>query len=296
MTTVLPEYPFSWILGWSTTRSKAFHACRRRYWYQYYGIRHDREVSPARITYLKNLTTVPLTVGELTHQVMATLLHRMERDRSPIDRSRLEAHILHTVAGSLRGRAFAERHYGQCEAIDGAAIGRRVDEHLATYLASERHRWIEAHIAEADRLIIDPEGYGEGRLEGMKIYAKVDLLLTHRGHTTILDWKTGQRDVSSHAEQLLVYAAWAHETLDLPEPTITTAMAYFSPAYGEHVLRPTAADLQATVDRVRRETAAMQACCRDVERNLPLEKEAFPMTENLQVCSGCPFRELCERL
>jgi hypothetical protein len=150
-----------------------------------------------------------------------------------------------------------------------------VEEHLGTYLASDRHRWIRDRIAQAERLIIDPEGYGEGRLAGMKIYAKVDLLLSHQDHTTILDWKTGRRDEERHGDQLLVYAAWARQTLDLPEHSISTAMAYFEPDYGGHRLHPTPAGLEDAIDRVRRQTSAMQACCRDVESNLPLEKRTF---------------------
>ena len=39
----------------------------------------------------------------------------------------------------------------------------------------------------------------------------------------------------------------------------------------------------------------MQELLRDPERNIPLEKASFPLTENLGYCRHCQFRELCDR-
>ena len=35
---------------------------------------------------------------------------------------------------------------------------------------------------------------------------------------------------------------------------------------------------------------------RDPERNIPLDKQAFPLTETTGYCRHCHFRELCDRI
>lgn len=57
----------------------------------------------------------------------------------------------------------------------------------------------------------------------------------------------------------------------------------------------TAADLQGLASEVAAEILAMESACRDPERNIPLGKEKFPLTENLGYCRNCQFRELCNR-
>ncbi|QBE68876.1 hypothetical protein SynWH8101_1290 [Synechococcus sp. WH 8101] len=39
----LPSFAYTQQLGWSTTRSETFRACRRWYFYQYYG-KFDPEI------------------------------------------------------------------------------------------------------------------------------------------------------------------------------------------------------------------------------------------------------------
>ena len=56
-----------------------------------------------------------------------------------------------------------------------------------------------------------------------------------------------------------------------------------------------AADLQGLAAEVAAEIQQMQELLRDPERNIPLEKASFPLTENLGYCRHCQFRELCDR-
>ena len=60
--------------------------------------------------------------------------------------------------------------------------------------------------------------------------------------------------------------------------------------------RPTATDLQGLAAEVAAEIKEMESLCRDRERNIPLAKESFPLTENLGYCRNCQFRELCDRV
>ena len=71
--------------------------------------------------------------------------------------------------------------------------------------------------------------------------------------------------------------------------------AYLQNGYEEIEKRPTAADLQGLAAEVAAEIQQMQELLRDPERNIPLEKASFPLTENLGYCRHCQFRELCDR-
>jgi predicted RecB family nuclease len=135
--------------------------------------------------------------------------------------------------------------------------------------------------------LIEPPGYGETRLRGQKIYAKVDVLIRLPGETLILDWKSGRQDAAKHTRQLLGYAAWAEHNLQIPAEEIRCVLAY---------LQPDSAELDGLAVEVAAEIQQMQSLCKDPERNIPLEKAAFPQTENLGSCRQCQFRELCDRV
>ena len=40
----------------------------------------------------------------------------------------------------------------------------------------------------------------------------------------------------------------------------------------------------------------MQVLCQDPERNIPMPKEAFPLTDNPGICRNCQYRQLCDRI
>jgi hypothetical protein len=136
-------------------------------------------------------------------------------------------------------------------------------------------------------LLIEPPGYGETRLRGQKIYAKVDVLIRLPGETVILDWKSGRQDAAKHTRQLLGYAAWAEHNLQILAEQIRCVLAYLQPDYQELEKQPSSAELDGLAVEVAAEIQQMQALCKDPERNIPLEKEAFPLTENLGSCRQC---------
>lgn len=291
----LPDYPYTPQLGWSSTRSETFRSCRRRYFFQYYG-RYDNELLPVLIQRLKGLSSIPMTTGEAVHQVLAVLLKRLLRTTEEIDRERFERHVRQTITGLLAGTELMEVHYRQRSAPDAAELQEPVLACLEQLLASERYRWLKEVLQDDPRYLIEPPGFGEARLQGMKIYAKVDCLFELDGEVVILDWKSGRQDPAKHLRQLLGYAAWAEDHLKLPAERIRCVAAYLQNGYAEIEKRPTAADLQGLAAEVAAEIQEMESLCRDPERNIPLGKESFPLTENLGYCRNCQFRELCDRV
>lgn len=71
--------------------------------------------------------------------------------------------------------------------------------------------------------------------------------------------------------------------------------AYRQPEYQEVTLQPSAAELQSLAAEVTAEIQQMKTLCSDAERNVPLPRDAFPLTEAVELCRHCQFRRLCDR-
>jgi len=290
-----PDHPYTPQLGWSSTRSETFRSCRRRYFFQYYA-RYDSELPLAHIQRLKSLSSIPMLVGEAVHDVVATLLRRLLRSSAPVDRERFMRHVYQTLEAALTCTELMEVHYGLRSGPDATDLQQLAMSCLEQLLASERYLWLVDVLKGDPRYLIEPPGYGEARLQGMKIYAKVDCLIEVGAEMVILDWKTGRQDPAKHLRQLLGYAAWAEDHLKVEAQQIRCLAVYLQNGYEEIEKRPTRADLQGLAAEVAAEIQQMQGLLRDPERNIPLEKVAFPLTENLGYCSHCQFRVLCDRI
>ena len=77
--------PFENTFQWSYSRQRTFEACKRQYYFQYYGRWNGwLEDAPAetRQTYLlSKMTNIPMLVGQLVHQGIAELLASLRGNR-----------------------------------------------------------------------------------------------------------------------------------------------------------------------------------------------------------------------
>ena len=165
---------------------------------------------------------------------------------------------------------------------------------LENLLDSDRYRWLVGEAAQTSgQWVIEPPGYGESRLDGLKAYFKVDFLFPVGDHFHILDWKTGKSDPEKHRKQLVGYAVWASYHFEVGAEKVVPTIAYLHPRYEEVEEVFNAFDLGHFAIQVRAETEEMREYCRDVEQNIPLNKEQFPLVDDPRICSHCEFRGLC---
>ena len=163
-------------------------------------------------------------------------------------------------------------------------------------VGNDRLPWLAAQArASPEGWLVDPEGYGETRVDGLKAYCKVDFLIPAQGRIHILDWKTGRRREERHAVQMRGYAAWAAHEYTVPLAQVVPVIAYLLPSYEEVTTALNEYDMQDFATMVREQTKEMYALCSDVEQNVPLPKERFPLTQLWSLCSYCNYRELCGR-
>ncbi len=300
---MIRKFEFTSILGWSVSRYDTFMACKRQYWYTYYG-RFDLEIDAMKINALKNLTSVPLEIGNVTHKVIKTLLDRIKKTTQPIDAERFIDYVNRTTLDITAPKKFSEIYYREKDEIHAETeILPAVVDAANNLLGSDRFRWLQDVARErSDEWVVDPEGYGECRIDNLKAYCKVDFLFPVGDELVIIDWKTGKETkpppseyLDKHARQLRGYVLWAHFQFDHDITKIKPYVAYLLPEYRERQFGGNEFDLEAFTDTIREETEKMYEYCRDVDENFPKAKEEFPMTHNLMTCKFCNFRELCGR-
>ncbi len=290
------RYEFSPILGWSISRYESFSNCKRLYYYQYYA-KFDPDYPRIKIDALKNLTSIPLEIGNIVHDTISTILRRLLRSNNEIDRKRFEEFVERKARENCESKTFFEVYYSETSSVKPADMLPPITECLTTFLDSPRFGWIKHKaIACKHDWLIEPPGYGEARIDGMKVYCKVDFLFVVDGRIVILDWKTGKHDKDKHGKQLLGYSTWAAHHLNASAADIDAIIAYLRPFYEEVTLSPSDRDLKEFAAQIRVETEGMYSFCSYMQENVPLDKESFPMTSHLGFCRYCNFKELCDRI
>lgn len=295
MTYPIKQFDFSPILGWSFSRYNTFSTCKRQYFYQYYG-KYDSEYPVLKIEALKEMTSIPLEIGSIVHDLIRDALNFIaESEKSPtIDNlmARFEK-----SKSKYFSKKYSEVYYGELSHISESEdeIREKVKMALSNFLASPRLQWIlEKAIPYRERWIVEPPGYGETRINGLKAYCKVDFLFPVDGEIFIVDWKTGKKR-DDHSTQLLGYASWASYHLKHDVSKIKTIVAYLIPEYQEEEVTFDQFDFTNFSRQVRIETQQLYEYTDNIEENVPKAKENFPLAESDMMCKYCNFRELCGR-
>lgn len=289
----IKRYDYSDILGWSVSRYDKFNMCRRQYYYDYYG-KYDIEFPRSKINALKSMTSVPLETGNIIHDTIKAFLERLLKSEEPVNNARFLDFAQKMTNAYCGSKTFTEVYYKQIEKIDTGKIFENVKQGLTNFLGSDRCRWIiDKAITNKTGWVIEPPGYGETRIDGMKAYCKVDFLFPVDGDIFILDWKTGKADEKKHSKQLIGYSTWASNNFGKDPSRIFPVTVYLMPQYSENTMKISAPDIEAFTGGVKTETSEMYAMLKNIDQNLPKEKSEFAKTINTRVCGFCNYRELC---
>lgn len=287
------QFDFSPVLGWSVSRYDLFSTCKRQYYYSYY-TRYDDEYSWAKIDALKRLTSIPLEIGNIVHDVIKVLLERLLKSEQEINRKRFLDYARRKTEDYCRKKAFCEVYYKDIKGINIDEIFSKVQDSLLNFLKSNRYKWIKTQaIMNKTDWLIEPPGYGETRIDGQKAYCKVDFLFPVDDRIFILDWKTGKPNEDKHKKQLLAYSSWASFHYEKEPIEIIPIIAYLQPEYSEMKIAINEFDIEELALQVKNETDEMYAFCKNIEENLPKAKGEFPKTTRSYICNYCNFRELC---
>jgi hypothetical protein len=288
-----PNYPFTPVLGWSASRYEVFDKCKRLYFYSYYS-KHVPGIPMYRVNKLKSLTSIPLEIGNVVHDVMESFLHRLQKSDKPINEASFYTYARQKMQDYFSKKTFLEMYYQQIVQIDMAAAETKIETCLRNFIASPIYNWLFMKaLLNKDNWMIEPAGYGETRLNGLKAYCKMDFLFPVDDYIAILDWKTGRKDTYKHSRQIIGYAAAASNNFNLAWETIFPKIVYLYPVFEELELTPSKEAIDAFFKDVASQTDAMLDFCSDPENNTPKPIEYFPLSPSPAVCRNCNFQELC---
>jgi hypothetical protein len=286
-------YSFSSILGWSISRYELFDKCKRQYFYTYYS-KYVKGIPAYKLQQLKDLTSVPLEIGNVVHDVLEAFLKRLQKSDSNIDERRFFEYARKLADQYFAEKTFLEIHYGFVNKIEMEQVYAKIDKCISNFISSPTFSWIfMVAIRNRNNWMIEPSGFGETRLAGLKAYCKMDFLLPVDNDIHILDWKTGKQDTVKHKAQLLGYAASTNYNFQIPLNRIYPKIVYLFPEYDEFQVTCADQDFESLYSAIRVQTDAMYAYCENVESNIPKMMEAFSMSPSGNLCRQCKFQELC---
>ncbi|MBN1129986.1 MAG: PD-(D/E)XK nuclease family protein [Chitinispirillaceae bacterium] len=286
------SYDYTPILGWSISRYEVFDKCKRQYFYSYYpklvtGVPHYK------MKLLRDLTSIPLEIGNVVHDVIEALLRRLQKDDAKIDETRFFDYAREKTDEYFSIKTFIETYYAG-GTVDRAKAQDKVAACLANFIGSPCFSWIFMKaIMSKENWMIEPPGYGETRLDGLKAYCKMDFLMPVGDEVHILDWKTGSRDEAKHSAQLRGYAAAAASNFNIPRDMIFPKIVYLFPAYAELELQLDRNSYTEFISTMKAQTKEMLSFCSNPEENIPMPIDRFPMQTSPSICRQCRYQELC---
>jgi hypothetical protein len=306
------EYP---VFSLSHSRIENFEWCHRRYalahYYGWRGWERGPESPPLQqLAYrLKQLNNFHSVFGTAIHleceRVVKAIRDGTERPTAADVVGRIEAAIGRAYTLSLDRRAFLadpKRH-----PIVHSAYYRGVPDR--TELEKVR-----AKISPCVRNLVKSDFWDEVRglepgefraieklddfeLEGVRVWVKADLITSARcGDVTLVDFKTSSSDDGVYRPQLLLYALYARDKLEIPfRDDYWTACVVNLCTGTIDRFTVTQDDLVEAEKRLRRATAGMRELLLDEKINRPMELEHFPLAHKAQqgTCPYCPFFQLC---
>jgi len=308
-------------LTWSKSRGETFDRCLRKYWWQYYGSwggwASDAPAEAREAYLLKNLHSRWTWVGDVVHRTIETILHRVGRRGSRkgelaldlddgIDVAAEVDALTRAMRGDFRGsregryRADPKRILGLVEHeyqlpvadAEWKEMNRRAVDAITRFLGSPLFREIEAS---DPRTWLPFEELDSFDFEGTSVWAALDFARrTPDGGAEVYDWKTGEERADENSLQLLCYALFVEQKHGVPARQVRGRLVYVNTGTVHEVV-PT----ESALAGARR---AMRASIADMRRRLEMgggpptpSKLAFPMTEDLELCTTCSFRRLCGR-
>ncbi|MHC4407229.1 MAG: PD-(D/E)XK nuclease family protein, partial [Planctomycetota bacterium] len=129
------KYEYTPVLGWSASRYETFDKCSRMYYYHYYG-KYVTDVPPYKMRQLKELTSVPLEIGHVVHDVMEAFLRRLQKDVSNIDERRFFHYAREQTRKYFSRKTFLEMYYHQLSSLDIDAAHERIGTCLQNFIDS----------------------------------------------------------------------------------------------------------------------------------------------------------------
>jgi CRISPR/Cas system-associated exonuclease Cas4 (RecB family) len=288
----IKKFDYTDILGWSVSRYNRFLNCKRQYFYDYYA-KFDKDMPIEKIQFLKSLTFKALEIGNIAHDIIRDMLKRYQLSTKPINKDKFFKYSFNITEKRCSSNTFFE-HYYNGDIILTSEIYAKVKNILENFLNSPRFAWFEKNaIIRSSEWIIEPDGFGETRINNLKAFCKVDFLFPVADKIYIIDWKTGKVDEKKHSRQLIGYSMWANYHFGKSAINIVPVIVYLYPQYNELSVKINDYSITEFTNSLAGETKDMYEYLADIEKNIPKNKKEFKMTGNTFLCKYCNYKEIC---
>ena len=255
---------------------------------------------------MRNITTVTMLGGSVTHFVIAEALNAVRHGReidSDWAKERITEILREKYIESAKqlwrmdrrppGRKAAsitnllEHYYDMPEPENRIRRAREVAWTSVTNLL-ESELWTEITSEPAKWQTVDSDDFPHFDLEGIKVYATIDFAHTI-GQPTIIDWKSGQPTAQS-IRQLTLYSQYAQSAWGWDPFETRLRVAYLQPTLSVEERSPTQSD----IDEVRKEAIDSFNKLAELEPPFgPADIDRFPIGEDPRNCAWCRFQGHC---
>ena len=281
-----------------------FDACKRRYYYNYYGSwggwEKTADPEPRLLYRLKKITTLPQLIGTVVHATIDRALKALKSGQElPVEVA--EASCLKTFDQRLQQSERGDwknnpsratnlfEHYYDDPSTEAVLqeIRPLITRHIRTFYTSDLYLSFKAlpSFAWLSQETLDSFIFG-----GHTIWVTLDLAVHQNDKLCIYDWKTGTERAPDKT-QLAVYALYASKKLHTPLENLILTDFYLK----DQRLQPVVIDgdtLEATGHFILESIEAMQARLSNPTANTA-EVDQFPMTDHTTLCKTCPFKAAC---
>lgn len=293
--------------SWSKSSDELFRECARKYYYQKYGSwggwEWDADGRTRQLYILKNLKSRHMWLGEKLHEEVARILKGLRLGSQPnigesVQRVRTIMRKEFVDSKKKLYRKDPKRFVGLSEheyeinlsdeqwreLIGGA------EECIKCFMGCEELRTI-SNIQTSGWLPI--EKFQSMRVDGIKVYLKIDFAYRCGNLIRIVDWKTGEsKDVDSTVQMrcycLFAKGKWHQDDcyLESREVNIRTGTTKVNRIESK-------AELDWVRHYIRNSANAMLDLLDDRDRNIA-RMERFDKTHDESKCRWCNFRRVCE--
>lgn len=290
--------------SWSFSRHRSFNLCKRLYYYSYYGFWGGWDESgdePARRLYrLKQMSTLPMLVGSLVHEIISRVLDGLKRGKE-IAVEDAQADVIRLFKLKWRESKSGEwkenpkwkvnlfEHYYDKEVTRDDLLRARetMVDSVRGFYDSDSYRFIKSI---SPREWLTKEEIDAFEFEGTRVWVKIDFAARRGKKIYVYDWKTG-REVSEDETQLAVYGLYAMDRWAIDLDNLRLFDIYLKKQLPVKV-KLNESIVSGAQEVISRSIQEMKGFLDDEAGNRA-SIENFPLTDDTSVCRRCFFKEVC---
>lgn len=304
--------------SWSISRNDLFLRCHRAYYFHFYESQNgwlDESSSLSKLAYqLKNITNVPMYLGEIIHEVLddivIKIIYNMNNyQQNPIPTVyEIVQELNHKIRTAIEQsqqiyiwRTAPELYTMLYEWYYTRALEEFQLEEIEDRIQTCIHNFFECKtIVELKKQpylhYLESEKIRHFYINNIKSYLVMDFVYydTNLNKWIIVDWKTGKSKTENKSQSALYAAYLLHIKKEINLEDIILRFEYLYLGTSKE-FSPTEIDIKNIYEVQQTSIAYMLNMLVDPSYNIPLQIEDFQMTEEKSRCFNCNFKEICKR-